>query len=177
VSGTSTATLITEGQYSNLYLYTIQIQWNLTKDISHWDLILKPGCAADDHLIIFPAQRGCFNRCFNHGWFNHRTVTWTGSFDRNGDKSLNPDVLLPVIKYEPSRGHPGRFGSGTFSFYCNIIPEYNGPYSNVLVAKAGNSPDTYGTLTGAYPSCNVIPEPATIVLLGSGLLVLLRKKR
>ena len=172
VSGTSTASLITEGQYKDLYLYVIQFQWDLKKDISHWDLILKPGCAADDHFIIFPAR----GRCLYNG-----SVRWIGWFDKKGDKSLNPDVTQPVIKYAPFWwSDPGRSGSGTFSFYCNIIPEYNGPYVNVLVAKAGHCTDTYGTLTGAYPSCTVTvnhPEPATIVLLGSGLLVLLRKKR
>jgi hypothetical protein len=37
--------------------------------------------------------------------------------------------------------------------------------------------DIYGTLYGAYPSCKVIPEPATIFLLGSGLVVLIKSRR
>ncbi|MHC4279653.1 MAG: PEP-CTERM sorting domain-containing protein [Planctomycetota bacterium] len=32
-------------------------------------------------------------------------------------------------------------------------------------------------MTGAYPKCEIVPEPATICLLGLGSLVLLRKRR
>lgn len=172
ISGTSTATLINGGRYDNLYLYTIKFEWNLTKDISHWDIILKPGCADSDHIFIFssqivPSQAGIF--C---GWGNR----WTSGFNKKGDKSLNPDVIVPVIKFEPTR-YAGQRGSGTVYFYSNVIPEYNGPYSNVLVAKAGCGRDTYGSLVGAYPSCSVTPEPTTIVLFGLGFLVMLRKKR
>lgn len=106
---------------------------------------------------------------------------WSGYFERNGDPSLDPPVTDPVAKcndpFFPPDAEPGPEGYGTFSFYAYIIPEY-GLYTDVLVAKAGTIPDTYGDLTGAYPSCIIIPEPATICLLGLGALAgLIKRKR
>jgi hypothetical protein len=170
ISAQSTATQITEGEYSGWYKYTLVVNWNLCKSLSHWDLILKPGCGARDHIIEFPEPAG------SSGSGCHE-IFWTGEFNKKGDRSLNPDVLDPVVKYEPNIFNPGRSGSGTFYFISNITPENNGPYPNIVVAKAGNCPDVYGTLTGDYPSCTVTPEPATISLLGLSMLFVLVKKR
>jgi len=163
INGFSTATEIFEGEYEGWYYYEIEVDWNLEQDISHWDLILKPGCAEDDHLIESAS-----------GISNGGLITWLGYFERKGDKSMNPDITYPVVKFEPE-GEPGSSGSGTFWFYSNIEPEYLGPYIDTVAAKAGTT-DTYGPLEGAYPSCNVSPEPATVLLLGAGSLLLVKKK-
>jgi len=170
INAQSTAEQITEGEYSGWYKYTLVVNWNLGKSLSHWDLILKPGCGASDHLIEFPDPAGISGSGMNE-------IFWTGEFNKKGDKSLDPEVTNPVVKYEPIGEEGGNSGSGTFYFYSNIIPEYLGPYFNKVVSKAGNEPDVYGTLTGAYPSCTIVPEPATISLLGLSMLFVLVKKR
>ena len=168
ISGLSMATQLTDGAYAGWYLYEIQIEWNLNRGLSHWDLILKPGCAEDDHLIEFPNPAG---------WSIGESglIYWAGLFAL-WDKSLEPDLYNPLIKYEPI-GEGSKMGSGMFYFYSNIVPEYKGPYADVLVAKNGNEPDIWGDLTGAYPSCTIVPEPATITLLGGGLLIFLSKRK
>jgi hypothetical protein len=206
ISAQSTATLITDGEYTGWYKYQLDVNWNLNKRFSQWDLILKPGCAASDHIIVFPCPAGyssgqrhdiIWGRRHNITWGRRYDVTWLGIFKRNGDRRpdpiffprfagfsrgrrhditwLDPDILDPVIIYKTAHGRPGKSGSSTFFFISNIIPEYD-TYEDVVVAKAGCH-DTYGTLTGDYPSCTIIPEPATILLLGSGLVILFGKKQ
>jgi hypothetical protein len=174
VSGTSTATLVTEGEHEGLYLYTMGVQWNLRRRTNNLDLMLDldSGGATDDHFISFSLQRGYFSR--------HRAALFDGSLvSMKGEEISDSDVIQPVIEFGPSRGrgHSIRFGTATIHFYSDLVPEYNGPYADVLVVKTRSSSDTYGTLSGAYPSYTVIPEPATIVLLSWGSIVLLWKKR
>jgi hypothetical protein len=171
VRGTSAATLVTEGEHKGLYLYTIEVQWNLRRRTNNLDLMLDldPGGATDDHFINFSLRRGYFSR--------HRAALWGGSLvSMKGDEISDPNVIQPVIEFEP-RGHSRRFGAATIYFYSALVPEYNGPYGDALVVKTRSWSDIYGTLSGAYPSYAVIPEPATIVLLGWGSIVLLWKKR
>jgi len=174
VRGTSTATLVTDGEHKGLYLYTIEVQWNLRRRTNSLNLMLDLGTggATDDHFITFSLQRGYFSR--------HRDTLLGGSLvSMKGDESPDPDVVQPVVEYGPlmGRGHSIRFGTATIYFYSDLVPEYNGPYANALVAKTRSWSDIYGTLSGAHPSYTVIPEPATIVLLGWGSIVLLWKKR
>jgi hypothetical protein len=174
VRGTSAATLVTEGEHKGLYLYTIEVQWNLRRRTNNLDLMLDldPGGATDDHFIDFPLRRGYFSR--------HRAALWGGSLvSMKAKENSDPDVIQPVIEFGPSmgRGHSIRFGTATIYFYSALVPEYNGPYGDTLVVKTRRYSDIYGTLSGAYPSYTVIPEPATIVLLGWGSIVLLWKKR
>ncbi len=165
INGFSTATEIFEGEYEGWYYYEIKVDWNLNRNISHWDLILQPGCAEDDHLIEGAG-----------GISNDGLITWLGYFEREGDKSMKPDITEPVVKYEPCC-NPGRSGSGTFWFYSNIepYPDYYGPYEDAVAAKAWCT-DIYGPLEGAYPSCNVSPEPTTVLLLGAGSVLLVKKR-
>jgi hypothetical protein len=94
----------------------------------------------------------------------------------SGEECSDPDVIQPVITFDP-RDRSKRFGAATIYFYSDLVPEYSGPYADALVVQTSRYSDIYGTLNGAYPSYAVIPEPATIVLLGWGSLVLLWKKR
>ena len=174
ITGTSSASLVTDpGPYYEWYLYELELSWSLGQGLSHWDMILKAGCADDDHLIEFPAPAGFSTSETEPN--NPMAISWTGYFVRTGDPSATPPILEPVVKYNNPTGEPGSKGYGTFYFYSNIIPEY-GVYPGALIAKAGQTTTT-GTLTGAYPSCEV-PEPAAaVVLLIGGVGLLSRRRR
>ena len=177
VVGISTATQITEpGDHYLWFLYEIQIQWNMDTQgvgLSHLDMKLYEGCAAMDHEIEFDFPAGLSTGTDGQG-NPIDDLGWTGFFERNGDPLPGPSVKFnsPHI---PIDGEPGPEGSGIFWFYSNIEPEY-GTYPDALVAKAGQL-TIEGELQGAYPSCTVIPEPATICLFGLGGLALLRKRK
>jgi len=177
ISGVSTATLQTEGEYAGWYLYEIDFQWSLYgrgAGLSHWDLILKDGCAEEDHLIVFDTPAG-----FSTRWgrlCKPNAMSWTGYFERKGDKSIG--LNKPVVKYDgphiPKWAVAGSKGYGTFWFYSNIVPEY-GTYDNVLVAKSGCRV-ICGDLSGAYPSCTIVPEPATVLMLGVSSMLFIKKR-
>jgi len=180
IAGTSTATLITGGPYDGWYLYELAIEWDLDgpgTGLSHWDLVLYAGCAEVDHLIEFDSPAGYSTTETEPA--NPIAMGWSGYFNRGGDPGAG--ITDPVLKYNdpffPENAQPGEQGYGTFSFYANIIPEY-GAYENALVAKAGVGADpVYGDLVGAYPSCTIIPEPTTVLMLAFGSLLLLNKRR
>ncbi|MHC4623779.1 MAG: PEP-CTERM sorting domain-containing protein [Planctomycetota bacterium] len=182
INGTSTATQISGGPYDGWYLYEISVEWDLAEDgqaagLSHWDLVLLTGCASLDHLIAFDSPAG--HSTTETEPTNPMAMGWSGYFLREGDPGGG--ITEPVVKYNdpftPENAQPGEQGYGTFSFYANIIPEY-GTYENALVAKAGVVVDlVYGDLVGAYPSCTIIPEPATVLLLGLGAVAFLRRRK
>jgi len=172
IGGASTAEQVTDigSPYYLWYKYTITLTWDLNHlgaGLSHWDMIFKADCALSD--ISFDSPAGYSTSP------GESEISWEGLFDISGDTSLEPDVLTPIIKYNEYSAEPGEEGSGTFWFYTQAAPQ-NGTYTNALVAKAGTIADTYGNLIGDAPPCT-IPEPSTILLLGLGLLVLLRRPR
>jgi hypothetical protein len=178
ISAVSTATLLTEGEHSGWYLYEIDFQWDFGckgNSLRHWDLVLKCGCANKDHIIVFDRPAGfSTSKRFPH---DANSMSWTGYFNRLGDHSLN--IHKPVVRFDgphhPVLASAGPEGHGVFRFYSNIIPEY-GTFSHALVAKEGCQV-VCGDLRGAFPSCKIIPEPATIAMLGLGNILLLRRKR
>ena len=85
----------------------------------------------------------------------------------------------PIIKYEdpffPDTVEPGSAGHGTFWFYANIIPESD-TYHDKIVSKGGSGVGVvYGDLSGDYPSCTIIPESATLVIMTLGWLGVRRR--
>jgi hypothetical protein len=164
IEGTSTATLIVGEPYDGWYRYDVEITWDLNAQgagLSHWDFVLKTGCAEPDHLIEFDPAVGNADWA---GYSNNGFVSgppwefgWVGYFERTGDTSVTPQITDPVVKYNDAydldggADNPGAEGYGIFTFYANIIPEY-GTYTDVLVAKSGLG-EARGDLEGAYPSC------------------------
>ena len=177
ISGESTATLQTEGSYEGWYRYDMTITWDLepgTSGLSHWDITMKMGCAATDHLFEFDFPAGYSNS--EQEPENPYAVEYEPELLRGGDPTI--PTTDPLIKYQhtdQSGADPGIDGTGQFWFYSNVIPE-NGFYEDVLLAKAGGEPIVYGDLTGDWPSCTIIgdpgptvPEPGTVAMLLAGL--------
>jgi len=172
ISGESTAALETTGPYAGWYRYDFTVTWDLEAGagLSHWDLLMKMGCAEPDHLYASDDPAGYSNS--EEEPENMTAVSWTMSFLPGGDPTTGSTG--PAIKYEhadnPS-ANPGPQGTGNFWFYSNVIPEF-GTFENALVGKSGSGTVTFGTLTGDWPSCS-IPEPGTMILIAVGVLPIL----
>jgi hypothetical protein len=181
IAGTSTATLQSGEPYDGWYLYEISIEWNfegMGSGLSHWDLVLIADCPEPDVPIEIEFDTPAGYSTTETQPDTPTAMGWSGYFNPDGDPGAGIDG--PVVKYNnpffPIDAEPGEQGYGTFSFYANVIPEY-GTYENALVAKTGMPNPYYGDLVGAYPSCTIIPEPSTLLLLTLGGLALLRKNR
>ncbi len=204
IQGTSVATEITaddigtvpEGVEVGWYKYTMEISWDLNGQgdaISHWDLIVRAECTSEDHVFVFGGyQDPVSGQSTSEDYPDEPyTVNWFGYLSLEGDPPTG--IPGPLIKYEqpvldqygdpiPPAGDPGADGHGTFWYYSNVIPQ-NGPdgngqesWENVLVAKGGTTTVVWGDLTGDAPSCQIVPEPATLGLVLFADLVLLRRR-
>jgi len=173
IEGVGTVERVTEGPYLGWYKYTYEVTWNLSHGLSHLDVVHKPGCLADDHVLWFDTDWGgsadglSTDDDWKPGDPISLTVPYEGTFGPGGDPSTG--LTSPLVKWEPTGSEPGKQGVAQFWYYANIIPEY-GTFDDVVVAKAGRYV-VLGDLTGAYPSCSVIhaPEPATLALLLFGV--------
>lgn len=191
IAAHSSATLIEGGEYDGWYKYTIEMKWSFDRwpGLSAWGIILKPGCCAPDHLIEFDQWAG-YSTSRRHP-DDPDALGWSGYFVKhNGDNGECFDThccgtdcreLCGVAfgrPYNVKCDLPGKTGHGTFSFYSNIIPEY-GRYQNKVVGVNGICGGLVrGDLRGAYPSCTIVPEPATMAIMVMGLAtVVIRRRR
>lgn len=180
IEGTSTATLVVGGARDGWYYYQMEVSWDLDgpgSGLSHLDLLIELECAELDHLVEFDVPAG-FSTTETE-LTNPTAMGWSGYFNRTGDPTTG--LTNPALKfndpYFPVDAEPGPTGYGTFSFYSNILPE-NGTLVDGLFAKSGSGvEDIFGDLTGDFPSCTIVPEPATIMLLCIGSFVICRRKR
>jgi len=183
ITAVGTVESVSGGEFDGWYKYTYDVTWDLSKGLSHLDLIFKPGCAQPDHLFAFAPDTGEANDGVSTDSHWHAgdpldmPIEYQGSVSLTGDPSIGLDAVL--VKWEPSDGSPGKQGAGTFWFYSNVIPEY-GTYSDILIAKNGRNV-TYGDMEGAWPSCSVTPphtpEPATFGLLLVGMMAVAARRR
>jgi hypothetical protein len=175
ISAFSTVQMMDEGPYTGYYKYTVEAVWDLTKDLSHMDLLVRPcGPAAGGVFFFDTGVGGPYDGVSMPGNVKH-----DGFFEPNGDPSI--DEGWPVIKYEP-RGDVGKQGVGTFWFYTNLAPIF-GLHDDMLVAKHGTNV-TYGDIEGAWLSCatdppHPVPEPASLALVcgGAAFVWIARRRR
>jgi hypothetical protein len=176
ITGVGAAELMTEGTYSGWYKYTYMVTWDLTKALSHLDLLM-PDCGAQDGIqFAFDTAVGGDSDGQSTGGKYHEgqpvvfTVRFDGGFEPRGDPSLS--LGTPLIKWEPnSSHHPGKYGVGQFWFYSDAAPT-TGTFEDSWVAKFGSN-EVRGDLTGAYPARvqpgpRPVPEPATLAYLVIG---------
>jgi hypothetical protein len=199
ISGTSTATLIESGDFAGMYRYDISIDWKVRKSsskISQIDLLLTDITQDSDYEVDFSSPAAYSNNRRHHN--NLHAATWNASLESSGLSLFGEDDPYIQYVYAATR-HSSKLtknGSGTFSFYSDIAPEY-GTFDDVLLAQLNCSQKILGDLTGAYPYFSPdigggtggdtgggtgggtsTPEPATITLLSlGGCLAALRKKR
>lgn len=189
ISATGTAEVAGVWDGYTWYKYTYVVEWSdLDHGLSHLDLLQIAGCAESDHLFVFdplgcePYDGMSTGEDSEEGPPPDYTVFYDGMLLRSGgDPSLDPEQSppgLPVIKYEPQsdgEDEPGKSGIGVFWFYANILPT-TGTLADYVLAKHDGMV-AVGDLTGAYPMCTVTPEPATMGLLGLGVLGLMLRRR
>jgi hypothetical protein len=181
ISAQSSAELIVDqgNEFNGWYRYETKVQWDFSDQhaLSHWDVLLKMQCLGPEKLIEFGDLPDGFS---NSEEFpnDYQAIQWNGFFLRTGDPTIQPGTMDPVVKYEPYQpisAEVPKVGEGTYWYYSNMVPEIV-DYDQGIVAKAGQ--DLFvGTLQGAYPSCAIIPEPASMDLLSLGALGLFSKKR
>ena len=181
ISGIGAAELMTEGTYSGWYKYTYAVQWDLSKSLSHLDLVM-PDCSTEGWVQFgFDTDAGGSEDGHSTGSDYHTgqpvavSVPYAGAFEPRGDPSIS--LGKPLIKWEPySCRQPGKDGVGEFWFYSTGAP-ITGLFDDAWAAKFGQN-TVYGDLTGDYPTCaRPVPEPATLAYLAVGVASALANRR
>jgi hypothetical protein len=182
ISAVGTAEQVTGGVYDGWFKYSYTLTWDLSKGLSHVDMVIPP-CAAEFKQFSFDTEIGGINDGLSTGSSYHTgdplnfVIPFEGTYEPRGDPSISLDS--PIVKWEPMNGGGlGKVGVGQFSFYSNAIP-YVGTFEDAFYAKYGTH-QIAGNLTGPVPVCpNPVPEPATVayLLVGAGIAWAARRRR
>jgi hypothetical protein len=174
ITGTSSSTFIDNGQYSGLYRYDVSISWKGRRNLDEIIILLNNNLD-ESQQFLFPEPAGSSTAYRSPGIL----TTWTGTFvDNQNSKLFNgKEYIQFAASILPAKGRLGRGGFGTFTFYSDLAPDF-GLHDNILVEYGGHGQKNYGDVSGALPSVQIIPEPATIALIGiGGFMLFFRKKR
>ena len=183
------ATSTAEEVEAGVWKYTIEMQYDFSDDgfqngLSHWDLAvcddkpLKDAGELTNNIwfndVEYPYLSGIDGTSTPDGEGGTDDVLWFGTTDNpfNGVKYEQPVLYDPAHLDPAVLTEPGPIGEGTFSFYSIWGPETVTDFS-ILSAKADTA-DFEGTLSGDWVC---IPEPATLMLLTLGSLMVARKRR
>ena len=156
VTGTSVATLETSGPFAGFWKYTLQLNWQTPKGLSHITIDCGFGLCAElacGQTYQFESPAG------ESSGEPECTVLYDGQFNCDGDPSI--DFEDPVIKFDVADGQecePSKNGSGTFVYYANVGPHHDAELPVVLIKNGRNvcdgvvSGDCPGVCPGGIPS-------------------------
>jgi hypothetical protein len=165
ISGTVTVSISTDPGFDNMYMYCLEVTWDLGRhDLGLLDIFLQLEnceCICDPRFIQFSDPAGSSSSSGDYGNCDN---DFYGEYVCVGDPSLPELMMGPAIKYDPKPATcaPGLIGTGLFCFYSPMPP---GPATMVpdgLVIKHGQQVCA-GDLLGILPICNCYlqQEPGT----------------
>lgn len=185
LTATSTAVEVETG----VWKYTIDMQWDFSDDgfqngLSHWDIDVCFPLKDDTTEVIddiwfedveYPYLSGIDGTSTPDGEGAPDDVLWFASIDtlNNTIKYEQPMLVDPAHTDPVVLTEPGVSGEGTFWFYSTIAPVDDVTDFGILGAKADTA-SFEGTLSGDWVC---VPEPATLMLLTLGSLMVARKRR
>lgn len=169
------STEIMDGEYEGWYKYVYDVSWymHFGQELDYWELKLP--CDITDEAV-FTEFDGSSNSVQHP--FDPEALSWDGLY-LDSDPVLGIDC--PVLRFTPdlSSGEDvRRTGGGTFEVISNLIPEHTSLDDVVVLKYVGSTSTLTGDLNGCcYPTNTIVPEPATVCMLGLGCGLILMRKR